>query len=99
MSRIILSDVERKAMARFAASGVGLQDAGTTHHNPGDVPVYHTHGLRQYLGRCKIHKRLDCPHLLRWTPGKGLGKTVMREHESNYNQVPQSWRCRTCFAG
>jgi hypothetical protein len=78
---------------------VSLQDAGTSHHAENDVPVYHTHGLRQYLGKCKVHKSLDCPHLKNWKPGKGLGKTIMREWEKKYDEVPKSWRCQTCFSG
>lgn len=36
---------------------------------PGAVVYYHTHGLRQYFGTCKLHKDPTCPHLLRWEPG------------------------------
>ncbi len=78
---------------------VSLQDAGTSHHDDNDVPVYHTHGHRQHMGTCKTHKSLDCPHLVNWKPGRNLGKTIMREWEKNYEAIPKSWRCKTCFAG
>lgn len=73
-----------------------IQDCGPA-PRPGQVPVYHTHGLRQYMGTCKIHKFSSCAHLTNWTPGSGLGKTIMREWEDDYSKVPESARCKTCF--
>jgi hypothetical protein len=75
---------------------VRVQDAGS-HRREGQVPVYHTHGLRQYLGTAKLHARLTCPHLTSWKPGKHLGRTFMCEWEDSYTSVPSSLRCKTCF--
>lgn len=86
---------------------VEVQDAG----HPSDkekalrdglVPVYHTHGLRQYLGTCKYHIRLDCPVLVHWRPGKllgvgQLGKTVMREWVASYGEIAPYAQCRRCW--
>lgn len=78
-----------------------IQDAGDS--LPGQVPVYHTHGLRQHLGTCKLHKRSDCPHLRHWRPGSRaggkiqLGKILIREWFGTYEDVPKFARCRTCF--
>ena len=88
----------KKAIPHQVDAVVSLQDTGPTKRD-GQVPVYHTHGLRQYLGTCKIHKRFDCPHLKNWVPSKGMRKIIMREWEDNYEQVPKFCRCRTCFLG
>ncbi len=73
-----------------------LQDAGSS-RLPGQVPVYHSHGLRQYHGTCKIHRSLDCQYLVHWKPGFGLSKTIMREWNDTYSQVPVDARCHRCF--
>ncbi len=49
-----------------------IQDAGRKVPDPlppGAIVFYHTHGLRQYYGSCKLHKDPNCRHLLRWEPG------------------------------
>jgi hypothetical protein len=74
-----------------------IQDAGADRTEKLCVPVYHTHGLRQYLGTCKMHARLDCRHLRDWKPPKKLAKTIMREWEPFLNAVPEYMRCRTCW--
>jgi hypothetical protein len=99
MSSPLRSRKTKRAQSHPLHAVVSLQDAGAKKLTENDVPVYHTHGLRQYMGDAKYHKRLDCPHLTNWKPGKGLGKTIMREWESQYEDVPPRMRCRTCFAG
>lgn len=76
---------------------------------PDDVVVYHTHGLRQYMGTCKLHATPECPHLRHWSPGGTgpggtgpggkwlkLAKVVMM---NNYRagQVRDSEKCKTCW--
>lgn len=82
----------------FVGKGIKVQDTGAT-RVPGQVPVYHTHGVRQYYGTAKFHKRPDCTVLVRWKPGKHLGKTIMREWYDSYNQISENDRCRRCFRG
>lgn len=77
---------------------VGVQDAGYTPYDTREMyPVYHTHGLRQYIGTCKYHLDLYCPHLVHWVPGRGLGKTVMREWEYIGTKPNQRVLCKTCW--
>lgn len=87
-------------MARVSTKPITVNDAGPA-ARPGQVPVYHTHGLRQWMGTCKIHMRPDCPHLAHWKPethrGERLAKTVIREWEDSYENVSPRNRCRTCF--
>ena len=80
-----------------------FQDAGSRIKFPlpeGYVLVYHTHGLRQYIGTCKLHLSIDCRHLVHWRPEKhgseSLGKVVMREavHPKN---ISERARCKTCW--
>ena len=73
-----------------------IQDAGPNRKN-GQIPVYHTHGLRQWYGTCKIHKDLNCPHLVHWRQGRGLGKTIMREWWNSYDDIYVGFRCKTCW--
>jgi len=81
---------------------VPIQDAGDTHHKPGQVAVYHTHGDRQYYGTCKYHKRPDCYILVQWKPGRilngrgQLGKCIMREYVFE-KDLPKSSRCKRCW--
>jgi hypothetical protein len=51
---------------------VKFQDAGSKVPDPlppGAVIFYHTHGVRQYFGTCKLHKDPNCRHLVHWEPG------------------------------
>jgi hypothetical protein len=67
----------------------------------GNVPVYHIHGLRQFMGTCRLHMRPDCRHLTHWTPerhrGEPLAKEIMCDWRERYEDVPERSRCRTCF--
>jgi hypothetical protein len=66
----------------------------------GNTVVYHTQGFRQYMGTCKFHFKLDCPHLLKWRPGTvgggraQLEKIIIKNH---YPHVIESFRCKTCW--
>lgn len=77
---------------------IPIQDAGYTRGDKpenGEVFVFHTHGLRQYLGICKMHRTPQCRHLVFWRPGKYLGKTIMRE-SVNINSI-RNQLCKTCW--
>lgn len=74
-----------------------IQDAGPSRTDKLCVPVYHTHGYRQYVGTCKVHADVDCRHLRAWKPAPQLAKTIMREWEESLDAVPASWRCKTCW--
>jgi len=74
-----------------------IQDAGPSRTDKLCVPVYHTHGYRQYVGTCKVHADVDCRHLRAWKPAPQLAKTIMREWEESLDAVPVSWRCKTCW--
>ena len=80
-----------------AIVGPDIQDAGCNRFPGCDVPVYHTHGMRQYLGTCKYHASPDCRHLQHWTPGRRLGKTIMREWCERLDTIPGRQRCKTCW--
>lgn len=79
-------------------AGVPIQDTGPRRTERLRVPVYHTHGYRQYMGTCRIHTRADCRHLLHWKPGRRLGRVIMREWEESLDAVPVTWRCKTCWS-
>ena len=78
-----------------------FQDCGVSAGH--EIPVYHTHGLRQYYGTCRFHKRPDCTHLRNWKPGWRCGgkvqlkRVIMREWVKAYGDIPESMRCRTCY--
>jgi hypothetical protein len=76
--------------------GIKIQEAGPA-RKPGQIPAYHTHGLRQHYGTAKYHKRPDCAVLVRWKPGKCLGKTIMREWYDSYSQIADYEKCKRCF--
>lgn len=61
-----------------------------------EIYVYHVHGRRQYYGTCKIHLKSDCVVLKNWNPGKGLGKTIMKDHDK-IDQIPNHLKCKKCF--
>jgi len=70
---------------------VKFQDAGPRVPDPlppGAVIFYHTHGVRQYFGTCKLHKDPECRHLVHWEPGHvGQGswpKNITPEQKKKY---------------
>jgi hypothetical protein len=81
-------------------SDLPVQDVGTRFAED-NVPVYYVHGLRQWYGTCKLHARLDCPHLVHWTPGirmgHRMGKTLMRDWHPGLDSVPERQQCKTCW--
>jgi len=96
------------ASSNSPMSDIPIQDAGGKLRDaqPTDWVIYHTHGWRQYMGTCKEHARLDCPHLVNWKPGRHpmsraervvyLHKTVMRETTDPTWNFP-NLQCRTCW--
>ena len=74
-----------------------IQDAGGSKTVLDTIAVYHTHGLRQYLGSAKYHIKPDCPVLVKWKPGAGLAKTIMREWFPSYSYIYNESRCKICW--
>jgi len=82
-------------------AGIPIQDTGN--YQDGYIPIFHTHGFRNYMGTAKYHLDPDCRHLVHWQPGRRgphklkLGKTIIREWEADLGSVPESFRCKTCW--
>lgn len=76
----------------------------------GDIIVYHIHGERQYLGTCKFHLRVDCPHLVNWRPRQRprnwetdkqfeqqeKEKAVIKNHYQP-DSIGENQKCKTCW--
>lgn len=65
------------------------------------VMVYHTHGLRNYMGTAKLHCTPECQHLRHWKPerrckGLRLSKTILREQLST-SLVDARNKCGSCW--
>lgn len=60
------------------------------------IYVFHTHGIRQALGTCKIHLKSNCHILIRWRPGAGLGKIIMRDMRDVKN-ISEGEKCKFCW--
>ncbi len=61
----------------------------------GQAVVYHTHGIRQGMGTCKLHRYPECVHIKYWRPGAGMAKVVMREMVDINASADQF--CKTCW--
>lgn len=80
----------------FQVAGAGPAGLYDSVGGLGDTIVYHTHGLRQYFGTCKLHRDPDCPPLKHWRPGWG-SKTIIVEFFGSGDEVPERSRCRRCW--
>lgn len=80
-----------------------VQDAGANIPDtlgPGEFYIYHTHGFRQFMGTAKLHRDMNCQHLVHWMPERRangrLAKVIMRE-VGKEDQYHLRQRCRTCW--
>jgi len=74
-----------------------VQDVESAPHPDGWIPLYHTHGLRQYMGTAKFHYDPNCRHLLAWKPFHQLAKVLIREWFVSLDTIPVQFRCRSCW--
>lgn len=81
---------------------IEIQDCGQKELPIGHIYYYHTHGIRQGMGTCKLHSTPQCSVLIHWKPGSvmggmgKLGKIIMRDH-CPPGDLSDSVKCKRCW--